>query len=259
MLESSPHPRLGNGHDATHARRQRGKLWLAIVFLVAALAVVLVKDRQFWFSAEHATIEDETSTPASPAKTPSPNPATAGEKTRNHPSAKSSEGAALVVPPAMIEAHRIPVAPLNIQIVDGNKARVLPPARSNALQVQIPADSGAWKPWPESGKAGESGPAVNAVARTRMPIELPGPAEGMSEDSTPLLIKQMKVRGSVVLRALIGADGHITDLRVLSGPAVLAPVAREALRQWRFKPYLQNGLPVETQAQITVSFLITTS
>jgi protein TonB len=46
---------------------------------------------------------------------------------------------------------------------------------------------------------------------------------------------------------------------VLSGPAILAPAAREAVRQWRFKPYLQNGRAVETQAEITVNFLISTT
>jgi protein TonB len=66
----------------------------------------------------------------------------------------------------------------------------------------------------------------------------------------------MKVQGSVLLQALIGADGVIRNLRVLSGPAILASAAREAARQWQFKPYLQNGQAVETQANITVNFTI---
>jgi len=71
-----------------------------------------------------------------------------------------------------------------------------------------------------------------------------------------LLGRQMKVQGSVLLQALIGADGMIRDLRVLNGPAILASAAREAARGWKFKPYLQNGQPVETQAKITVNFTI---
>jgi outer membrane biosynthesis protein TonB len=43
---------------------------------------------------------------------------------------------------------------------------------------------------------------------------------------------------------------------VVSGPTMLAPAAREVLRQWKFKPYLQNGQPVETQAKITINFVI---
>jgi len=45
---------------------------------------------------------------------------------------------------------------------------------------------------------------------------------------------------------------------VLSGPAILSAAAREAVKQWRFKPYLQAGQPVETEARITVNFTIST-
>jgi protein TonB len=68
----------------------------------------------------------------------------------------------------------------------------------------------------------------------------------------------MRVQGAVILQALIGADGLIQDLKVVSGPAILASAAREAVRQWHFKPYLENGKAVETQAQITVNFTIST-
>jgi protein TonB len=66
----------------------------------------------------------------------------------------------------------------------------------------------------------------------------------------------MKVQGSVLLQAFVSADGGIRDLRVLSGPPILVSAAMEAVRQWRFKPYLQNGQPVETQAKISVNFTI---
>jgi protein TonB len=48
-------------------------------------------------------------------------------------------------------------------------------------------------------------------------------------------------------------------LQILSGPSILAAAAREAVKQWHFKPYLQNGQPVETQARITVNFTISTN
>jgi protein TonB len=66
----------------------------------------------------------------------------------------------------------------------------------------------------------------------------------------------MRVQGSVVLQAIVGADGNIEDLRVLSGPSILNAAAQQAVRQWRFKPYLQNGQPVETKARIVVNFSI---
>jgi protein TonB len=66
----------------------------------------------------------------------------------------------------------------------------------------------------------------------------------------------MRVQGSVVLQAVVGTDGNIENLRVLSGPSILTAAAQQAVRQWRFKPYLQNGQPVETKARITVNFSI---
>jgi protein TonB len=80
--------------------------------------------------------------------------------------------------------------------------------------------------------------------------------EGSVEASYLLLSQQTKVEGSVILQALVGVDGAIEDLRVLSGPPVLAAAAQQAVRQWRFKPYLQNGRPVETKAKIMVNFTI---
>ena len=75
----------------------------------------------------------------------------------------------------------------------------------------------------------------------------------------PMLARQMRVQGSVILQALIGRDGLIQDLRVLSGPPILATAAQEAVRQWRFKPHYLGSEAVETQAKITVNFTISTN
>jgi protein TonB len=75
----------------------------------------------------------------------------------------------------------------------------------------------------------------------------------------PLMARQMKVQGSVILQAMIGRDGLIQDLRVLSGPPILASAAQEAVKQWHFKPHLQGAAPVETVARITVNFTISTN
>jgi protein TonB len=75
----------------------------------------------------------------------------------------------------------------------------------------------------------------------------------------PLLARQMKVQGSVILQALIGKDGVIQDLRVVSGPPILATAAQTAVRQWHFKPHFEGNEAVETQAKITVNFTISTN
>jgi protein TonB len=77
--------------------------------------------------------------------------------------------------------------------------------------------------------------------------------------SYPLLARQMKVQGAVILEALISKDGVIQNLRVLRGPHILASAAQDAVRQWHFKPHFEGSEAVETEAKITVNFTISTN
>ncbi len=77
--------------------------------------------------------------------------------------------------------------------------------------------------------------------------------------SYPLLTQATAVQGSVLLQALIAADGTVEEMRVISGPTILVSAARQAVQQWRFKPYLLNGKAVETYARVTVNFTIDVS
>ena len=66
--------------------------------------------------------------------------------------------------------------------------------------------------------------------------------------------KRNHVEGAVKLNAVIGRDGRVIGLGVLSGPTQLLQAALSAAREWRYLPALLNGAPVETQAEITVEF-----
>jgi periplasmic protein TonB len=63
-------------------------------------------------------------------------------------------------------------------------------------------------------------------------------------------------QGRVVLQALIGRDGSIENLHVISGHPLLISSALEAVKQWRYRPYLLNNEPVEVETQITVNFTL---
>ena len=65
-----------------------------------------------------------------------------------------------------------------------------------------------------------------------------------------------RIEGTVVLLAVIGKDGSVEDVRVKSGASALAQAAIEAVKQWRYRPYLLNGEPVELESQITVNFTL---
>jgi periplasmic protein TonB len=72
----------------------------------------------------------------------------------------------------------------------------------------------------------------------------------------PALAVQARIQGTVVLQAVIGKDGTIRELRLVSGHPMLAPAAIEAVKQWRYRPYLLNSEPVEVDTQINVNFTL---
>jgi TonB family protein len=66
--------------------------------------------------------------------------------------------------------------------------------------------------------------------------------------------RQQRVQGPVVLDALVGTDGSVLEVQVISGDARLAPAATDAVRQWRFKSHTFKGKPTDFETHITVSF-----
>jgi len=77
------------------------------------------------------------------------------------------------------------------------------------------------------------------------------------EPTYPTLAKQARVQGEVVLSAVIDTNGQIQNLQLVSGHPMLVPAAIAAVKQWRYKPYLLNGQPVEVETTITVIFNLT--
>jgi protein TonB len=72
----------------------------------------------------------------------------------------------------------------------------------------------------------------------------------------PPLARQARISGTVVLRALIGTDGSIENLTLVSGHPMLAPAAIEAVKQWKYEPFLLNGQPSKVETEVTVNFAL---
>lgn len=115
---------------------------------------------------------------------------------------------------------------------------------------------------PGGGVAGNIGP-VTAPARmpdgairvssgvaASMLLERPSPVY-------PPIAKAAHVQGVVVMHAIISKDGDIEDLQVVSGPPMLVGAAKDAVQQWKYRPYLLNGKPVEVVTTINVNFQFT--
>jgi periplasmic protein TonB len=72
----------------------------------------------------------------------------------------------------------------------------------------------------------------------------------------PPLARQARIQGVVILQAQISKDGSIENLQLISGHPMLAPAAIEAVKQWKYKPYLLNGEPVAVETQVQVNFTL---
>jgi TonB family protein len=102
------------------------------------------------------------------------------------------------------------------------------------------------------------------VAPSAAPPVVPGPRVGgtvreaqiltQTAPEFPLAARQARVQGSVVIMAVVGTDGHVKSAKALSGPPLLRNPAVAAVRQWVYKPATLDGIPVETQTQLTLNF-----
>src|SRR5262249_62373326 len=74
------------------------------------------------------------------------------------------------------------------------------------------------------------------------------------EPHYPLLAKQARIQGDVILPAMISKNGEVENLQVISGHPFLAPATLEAVQQWHYRPFLLNGQPVGVETTVTVTF-----
>jgi protein TonB len=261
---------------AAFEHQQRRRMLAALVVLLLALIAVLIKDRQFWFpsspSPESESAEESAPPPIShtasvaianpiaPLKLVGPAPTRS--RPRSSPSSKPPAAAPAgdaAVSPAITMTNRAVLPPLEVEVVAGNQHRTVSPGDSSVKLEMQPNTASASEQPPAPVASQESGSQAPTVTAQ---VELSaGTAQMVSRPvspSYPLLAKQMKVQGAVVLEALISKTGSIQDIQIISGPAILSAAAREAVKQWHFKPYYQSGRPVETEARITVNFTIST-
>lgn len=105
----------------------------------------------------------------------------------------------------------------------------------------------------------QAAPATAAGAATSSPVRV---AENVSStmviSKTPMqypdAARQAGVQGTVVLKILVDPAGKVTEVLAISGEPTLAHAAIDAVKQWRYKPYIVNGAPVEMETQLSVKF-----
>ena len=261
-------------------RKQRRMMVIALVLLLIALGFVLYRDRDFWFPETQEAEEPQQpqQTPAGaaiPAQTAVAQSEPAARQ-KSHSSKPKAKAAAPTHPapappaaaqPASTEVSGAPMnavttrtvlPPLEVEVVAGDVHRTVHPG-TNSVRVDLEPGAPPQQLAVPTATARAASVTSSAAERVQMSADTAEVVSRPVKPDYPLLARQMKVQGSVILQALIGRDGLIQDLHVLSGPPILASAAQEAVKQWHFKPHYMGEEAVETQARITVNFTISTN
>ena len=266
-LEAKPDRRFLTVPDkqVRQEHSQRRLMVGALVLLLAALGALLYHDRDFWFpETQEAEDQGEPSppaitTPTQPRTATSAAPAAATKPHSAKPVVKAAAPPAPTAPPVSATTQRTVLPPLEVEVVAGDVHRTVRPG-SNSVRVDLQPGSPP-QAVSEANSATDTTAGVTSSAAERVQMSA-GSAEIVShsvQPSYPLLARRANVQGSVILQALISREGTIQDLHVISGPPILVGAAREAVKQWRFKPHYLGKEAVETQARITVNFSISTN
>jgi periplasmic protein TonB len=70
----------------------------------------------------------------------------------------------------------------------------------------------------------------------------------------PIIAKEARVQGDVLIDSVINAQGDVTQMKLVSGNPLLVQAAFNAVRQWRYQPTLLNGTPISVEMEVTVHF-----
>jgi peptidyl-prolyl cis-trans isomerase A (cyclophilin A) len=114
---------------------------------------------------------------------------------------------------------------------------------------------------PKPGEAAPAAAAERPSAQHGLGISIsPGVAAGLLDQKRaplyPIEAKKAGVSGTVILEATISEAGMVENLHIISGPEPLQQAAMDAVKEWRYRPYLLNGQPVEVKTRINVIFTL---
>jgi TonB family protein len=221
------HPLTG-GEEPETADFWTGALMVAMVVLAVTLGWMVGRggrqaSKAYTLRQANPASQNKTAASADVASSPAPKPAMAGEA-----SGRASESELVVYQ--------------NGQVVFPKT-----PAGKDAQQQISPMAAGV-KPAAETTKVQATGPVRIA------PEVSVGYVTSRVEPDYPEHARAQRIQGSVVLDALIGADGTVRKFTAIHGDPELASAASAAVRQWRFKPYMRNGQSADFQTRITVDF-----
>ena len=202
-------------------------------------------------------------TTAQPAETPKASPPVAEaneapaapKETASHAASKSEKSSSTAASkPAHEEQAEPEPEPI---VVKGGKEPVMH-AKTSVPEAAAPSLIGmaSSAEVPPTGLVPSTSPTFKPVLQ-RVSVSQ-GVSQGLLYKKVPPVYPsgalRMRVEGKVELMATISKEGNITQVKILSGDGQLSKAAADAVKQWKYKPYLLNGEPVEIQTEVTVNF-----
>ncbi len=235
-VEGAPVEAAPRDAEDAPGRRLYATRWLpAASALVCAVLIGLLLGRQW--GSPHANSQPQQALNASGAGAKTAEPTSVANAGNLN---KGGAPKAVEASPAQPSKRRVPPGGLLVVLRNGAEVFRLPPNES-------PGKS------PEKGMQSPSSSQAEGTGE-RSAASADGSLVHRVEPEYPEAARQQNIQGSVILDVHIGVDGAVQEVRVASGPPLLAQAASDAVKQWKFKPRLINGRPVEMQTRVTLNF-----
>lgn len=225
-----PSVRLGSGAWYTVPLSIAAHVVLAAVVIVVPLMATDVLPRPT--SVHKIFVKDDPPPPPPPPVAPAP---TQGSRAQVNPDA-----APIQAPDTIEKESAVPSVPSIGPVVEGGLPAGLVGGTGIEMVLAVvpvpPPPQLTTKPVPVGGHI-----AVPTKTRDVRPVY-------------PSIAQAAKVSGMVIIEATIGADGRVTNARIIRSVALLDQAALDAVRQWRFSPTRLNGVPIPVIMTVTVNF-----
>ncbi|HEV2498185.1 MAG TPA: energy transducer TonB [Terriglobia bacterium] len=225
---------------------KRATMPIAYILECIAVGVMLLIPLIYTQGLPKAQLMTYLAAPPPPPPAPAPPPPAAPKVVIHKVSLADLMKAPTVIPKKIVQVHDEP-QPSNTGVVGGVPGGV-PGGVAGGVPGGMMMSSAPPPPPPPKPKA-------PAVVRVGGQVEA---ARGIYNPTPvyPPLAKMARVQGEVRLSAVISKDGTIQDLKVISGHPLLIQAALSAVRQWRYEPYLLDGVPVVVDTEIDVNFTL---
>jgi protein TonB len=278
IVGSAPSFSFGASSDSEAEGGGKKKIFIGL----GAAAVIAAAIFGYTVMKGHSSVPASTSAATSPAAAVSSAPKPSAQPAT--PSSAAPVQPAAVSPSAKVEADDVPedvTSHSSSAAAKPAKSTPAAPSKETAAEEEEPAPlvvkGGKVAPHAAKGTAAEvAAPSLAAIVPGATPppnfvpttdafkpvLQTLNISQGVSQG---LLLKKvaptypqnalhMRIEGTVELLATISKEGNITKIKVVSGDSQLTKAATDAVKQWKYKPYLLNGEPVEIQTQVTVNF-----